>query len=51
MPCDDLIGALRRLAHFGILAVNLQSFVRVVGSPSLGIIFASSSLADGGSCS
>ena len=47
MPRDDLIDALRGLALFGILAVNIQSFVWGVGSPSLGVLVESSSVADG----
>lgn len=46
MARDDLIDALRGLALFGILAVNIQSFVWGVGSPSLGVLFENSSVAD-----
>lgn len=46
MPRDDLIDALRGLALFGILAVNIQSFVWGVGSPSLGVLHPDSSTAD-----
>ncbi len=46
MPRDDLTDALRGLALFGILAVNIQSFLWGVGSPSLGVLFETSSVAD-----
>lgn len=46
MPRDELIDALRGLALFGILAVNIQSFVWGVGSPSLGVLQESSRMAD-----
>ena len=46
MPRDELIDALRGLALFGILAVNIQSFVWGVGSPSLGVLQESSHIAD-----
>ena len=46
MPRDDLIDTLRGLALFGILAVNIQSFVWGIGSPSLGILDEHSSVAD-----
>lgn len=38
MQRDNLIDALRGFALFGILAVNIQSFVWGVGSPSLGVL-------------
>jgi uncharacterized protein len=43
---DVLVDALRGLALFGILAVNIQSFVWGVSGPSLGVLYESSSLAD-----
>ncbi|MEQ1515276.1 MAG: DUF418 domain-containing protein [Usitatibacteraceae bacterium] len=46
MARDDLIDALRGLALFGILAVNIQSFVWGVGSPTLGVLYESSSTLD-----
>ena len=46
MPRDELIDALRGLALFGILAVNIQSFMWGVGSPSLGVLQESSRMAD-----
>lgn len=46
MPRDDLIDALRGFALFGILAVNIQSFVWGLGSATLGVLYESSSVAD-----
>ena len=46
MPRDDLIDALRGFALFGILVVNIQSFVRGLGSATLGVLYESSSVAD-----
>ena len=37
MTRDDLIDALRGFALFGILAVNIQSFVWGLGSATLGL--------------
>ena len=46
MPRDDLIDALRGFALFGILAVNIQSFVWGLGPATLGVLYESSSVAD-----
>ena len=46
MTRDDLIDALRGFALFGILAVNIQSFVWGLGSATLGVLYESSSVAD-----
>ena len=46
MPRDGLIDALRGFALFGILAVNIQSFVWGLGSATLGVLYESSSVAD-----
>ena len=46
MPRDDLIDALRGFALFGILAVNIQSFVWGLNSATLGVLYESSSVAD-----
>ena len=46
MAREDLIDALRGLALFGILAVNIQSFVWGIGAPSMGVFSESSGLAD-----
>ena len=46
MPRDDLIDALRGFALFGILAVNIQSFVWGLYSATPGVLYESSSIAD-----
>lgn len=46
MQRDELIDALRGLALFGILVVNIQSFVWGLSGPSLGVLDESSSAAD-----
>ena len=46
MQRDPLVDALRGLALFGILAVNIQCFVTGLDVPSLGILDSRSSFAD-----
>ncbi len=46
MPRDERVDALRGLALFGILAVNIQCFVTGLDVPSLGILDSRSTLAD-----
>ena len=46
MAREGLIDALRGMALFGILAVNIQSFVWGIGAPSMGVFSERSGLAD-----